>query len=424
MRVFYLCGVLAFLAACDTSSNINPPNRNYFIKYFGGDGNQAAVDLIANTDGTFYILGNSRTTPDSIQRVYLARVNAFGEVSRQILYGTVDMDAKDIELSLDKTMIVAVANKGNASSNADILLRRFTLNLDPVDSAVVFAGATNTGSEYANSVTELTTGGFIVEGYQPSGPGQFNEIHLRVDGQLKKLGPGWKETGGVGSMSVGTRAIEHQPGVYYVFGYNNAPYTGSSNNEKFWVFSIGDNGDFLNNGDLSAFEKPGSSFDRVLTYASKAGIGGFLLPGISSSLQTDSLKIAITFSNKSSLDFNKSDVFKDVLLTDLGKGPKPFATAYSGTLSNFILANIYNSASTPTSDIMLIKVNNALQPQWGGTTIANYVQFGGDGDDTAAAVAELPDGRIIVLGTMQLGNRPQQTKIVLMKLNSNGGLGD
>ena len=61
---------------------------------------------------------------------------------------------------------------------------------------------------------------------------------------------------------------------------------------------------------------------------------------------------------------------------------------------------------------------------WGNTAEPNFVSFGGDGDDTAAAVAELPDGHIMVLGTMQLGNPPAQFKITLIKLNSNGKFAD
>jgi hypothetical protein len=83
----------------------------------------------------------------------------------------------------------------------------------------------------------------------------------------------------------------------------------------------------------------------------------------------------------------------------------------------FALSNIFNSAGT--SDMILIKLDVTLQEVW-----KNPVTFGGDGDDTAAAVAELSDGHIMVLGTMNLGNPPEQFKIALMKLNSAGQLGD
>src|SRR5689334_11469027 len=178
IRWFYIIS-FAFLFGCDTTSNVQPPNKNYFIKYFGGDGNQTAKDLIVNKDGTFFILGNSILSDGATKKVYLAKANAVGELISHITYG-VDMDARDFLLTSDGKIAV-VANK----SNADILLTRFTLDLAPVDSALLFVGSANTSNENANSVTELSDGGFIVCGFV----GDFNqptlEINLRIDNQLQ-----------------------------------------------------------------------------------------------------------------------------------------------------------------------------------------------------------------------------------------------
>src|SRR5260221_1746134 len=114
-------------------------NKNYFLKYFGGDGNQTAVDLIVNSDGTFLILGNSIQADGAIQKVYLAKANALGELISQITYGVVDMEASDFELTSDGKIAV-IANKGVTSANADVLLTKFTLDLTPVDSVVLYAG--------------------------------------------------------------------------------------------------------------------------------------------------------------------------------------------------------------------------------------------------------------------------------------------
>src|SRR5258706_10968605 len=109
IRWVYSFILLAFLFACDRSSNVKPQNKNYFLKYFGGDGNQTGVDLIVNSDGTFFILGNSIQADGATQKVYLAKANALGELINQITYG-VDMEARDFELTSDGKMAV-VANK-------------------------------------------------------------------------------------------------------------------------------------------------------------------------------------------------------------------------------------------------------------------------------------------------------------------------
>jgi hypothetical protein len=49
-------------------------------------------------------------------------------------------------------------------------------------------------------------------------------------------------------------------------------------------------------------------------------------------------------------------------------------------------------------------------------------EFGGVGDDFVGAVTELPNGRILIIGTMTLGGVEGQTKIALLKLNPEGRL--
>jgi len=413
----------AFLFACDTASNVQSPTKNYFIKYFGRDGDQTAVDLIVSNDGTFYVLGNSRITPDSIQNVYLAHANAQGEVIKQITYGSVEMNARDFVLTSDGKIAV-VANKGVTSSNVDILLSRFTLDLVPIDSIVLYAGASNSFSEYANSLTELNNRDFIVEGYQTGNLHPFEEMHIKIynQGTLVKAGPEWQQLNGSGTDNRGVKTFQHNSSSYYTFGTTNATY--QSANKKFWAYPLPSNGSGTGNSDYSMFEKAGAGAENNLTDVVKVSAGGYLLVGISTST-TYRLKASVTNSSDTAIVFSPAGIFQDLLLQDLGSdngrglAPPPFATAYSSINNyNFVLANTYNTQGT--SNILLMKIYNDLSTVWEDS----IVQFGGDGDDTAAAVAELPDGHIVVLGTMQLGNPPIQFKIALMKLNSSGKLAD
>ncbi len=413
-----------FLFACDTASNIKSPNKNYFIKYFGGDGNQTAVDLIVNSDGSFYILGNSRASLDSIQKVLLVKATPVGEVIWQKTFrSAVDLEAKDFLLTSDGNYLVVVENKNFSSSNTDLLISRYTLSANGVsksDSILV-------SNAYGNSITELSDGGFIAEGYQKAGS-LFTELHFRVSNlwgpYLGAPGDIWVNNysfpGGANYFGVNT--IQFDATNFYVFGYTDANYQGTNNRLKFYAYDLGHNGSpgggVTDNG---VFDN-GYPSDKTLTRAIKAGRGGYLLVGISTSVTTDSLKVAIT-DGSDFFSFDSYGVDKDVVLQDLGKSqaltpPPNYATAFSATSYNFILTNTYMTTSFK-SDILLLKVGNDLNPQW-----TNPVQFGGDGDDTAAAVAELPDGHIMVLGTMQLGNPPAQTKITLMKLNASGKLAD
>ena len=76
------------------------------------------------------------------------------------------------------------------------------------------------------------------------------------------------------------------------------------------------------------------------------------------------------------------------------------------------------TATNDENDISLIKLSNTLLKEWQAP-----IFFGGVGDDFAGSVMELPDGKILVIGTMTLGGELKgQTKMVLIKLNSNGRL--
>ena len=55
---------------------------------------------------------------------------------------------------------------------------------------------------------------------------------------------------------------------------------------------------------------------------------------------------------------------------------------------------------------------------------ASPVIFGGQGDDFAGAVRELPDGKIVVFGTMSIGQPNGEDKMVLIKVNKDGQFAD
>lgn len=69
----------------------------------------------------------------------------------------------------------------------------------------------------------------------------------------------------------------------------------------------------------------------------------------------------------------------------------------------------------------LKKLNPALTDAWSEQP---FYFFGGAGSDLAGGVAEAPDGRILILGTMVLGESTGQTKAVLIKLSPQGKFGE
>ena len=56
--LFLSVGLLTGILSCDTASSVEDPDLTYFVKYYGGDGNQKGVYMLALNDGSFLLLGN------------------------------------------------------------------------------------------------------------------------------------------------------------------------------------------------------------------------------------------------------------------------------------------------------------------------------------------------------------------------------
>jgi hypothetical protein len=413
--------LLAFVFGCDTSSNIKSPNKNYFVKYFGGDGNQKAVGLIANDDGTFYILGNSRVSTTALQQVYLAKANALGDTIWQTTYGkNVELDARDFKVANGSIVVVANRKASVASTDSQIQLIQFNLKGDTVQSKILQidpALSPTPQNVWANSLTLMKDGGFFVSGYTTyvgsNTNFSYDALHIRADNLFNQRlsSSGWTYISGEGTVNYATRAFNVSTDSIYVFGYSNGPSL-PSNDEDFWAFRLGSKGAQSKTEVFVVNNSVDELYDAL-----RANQGGYLLTGMAIDNNSQNLSLKISKIRYDNLTFDGKDIQVTYPGRSLGRGNERYATACNSGDGYFVLTNSFNTGGT--SDILLLKLDVTLQELW-----TNPVTLGGDGDDTAAAVAELPDGHIMVLGTMNLGNPPEQFKIALMKLNSTGRLSE
>src|SRR5690242_10292934 len=108
------------LLSCDTSRNTPDPADHFFVRYYGTDGDQEGVDMIANDDGTFMLLGTSTIGGQS--QIYLTKVNGWGGVIWERFYGdTATVIAKDIEPTIDGNYVV-LADLETDTTGTDIIL--------------------------------------------------------------------------------------------------------------------------------------------------------------------------------------------------------------------------------------------------------------------------------------------------------------
>jgi hypothetical protein len=99
------------------------------------------------------------------------------------------------------------------------------------------------------------------------------------------------------------------------------------------------------------------------------------------------------------------------LESDIGKHTRIISVAQGG----YLLLSNSKLLSNDRLNISLIKLGNTFAKEW-----QEPIFFGGPGDDFSGSLAELPDGKIVITGTMTLGGVGGQKKIVLMKLNTTG----
>ena len=413
-RIILFIG-LGALWSCDTSSSIDPPENSYFLKYFGDEGYQEGVDLIANADGTFFLLGNTESTNNGKQ-VYVVKADDKGQLLWQKTFGGKnEEEAKDIELTNDGKLVV-VANSEIAPGDNDIFLITLTLDGTKIDSIVYGFPGTN---EEVASVTQ-TNDGFIVAGsttnvgIKPTGAGgggdTHDAMHIRFFANLSIYPDVWGKTNGYNdSFDASTKIIQISNTEFYVFGYSNT-IEGGGGDYNYWIFNIGPTGVATNR----MFKGNGSTDDFLssVTLVPPQSGEGYFLSGISvsnsgsSELYLAKLRKSLTF-NVNGQDFQ----FEKTLGVDLKSGLNTKTASYASISSvYFVLAN---ESTLGNSNFYLTKRNSD------GNVVWEDVIFGGEKEDKIGAVTELPDGRLIILGTMAIG-KDGETKMALLKVNSEG----
>jgi hypothetical protein len=423
--VFIFC-VAASLYSCDTASTVENPNKNYFIKYYGGDGDQEGVDAVIATDGSIYLFGNSTPRVATVgKQLYLVKTDAEGKLIWEKTFGgQYDEEAKDIELTADNRLVV-LANSKKGSLENDILLMTFTLDGVKIDSTLL-GMKTILGTEANDEAATVsqTSDGFIVSGFTTGvsvKPNQGSEdvqdaLHIRFTNSLVPFDNTiWKSvSGSIGSDGT-TRVYQVNATTYYVFGYTNIDVAGTSTIDfNFWVYQLGATGE-SNNSKMY----PGVSVtDEKLTSAIVSPVtsgDGFLLAGTRSDasgnydIYVNKLRKTLTFneavdyqfsSQLSDLGINLDKAMVSVFPSSFPEGYLILATDNRSGKNNFSLTKIDNQGNVDLA--------------WSEPLI-----FGGQNDDYIGAVAELSDGKIILLGTMSIGDDLQK-KMAMIKVNKEG----
>jgi len=406
-----LIACLYSVMSCETESNSD--FKDYYIKYYGDDGDQQGVDLVVNPDGTIIILGNSEF--DSKRRIYLIKTDSDGDVLWEKVLGEFTENARDIEPIISGAHAggyLILSNTG--SGNTAIKVIRVDGNGSKIDS--IKLDSDYQPSNFGNSITPLSDGGFIVTGNTTDlsltpidnsfvdPPDQSDLLYLRYDDNLL-IDPSWQISFEGAPEIMGIKIFEVSSTQFDLAGFTNAIHSSelplpTNFDFNFWFVPLdgsGSNGQPQYVGIATEQEK--------MSAIAKSSSGPYMSVGT----VTNGSGVSRIFAARV-LGFPTSDKTET---WDDNTDPEGEGVSVSATNGGkFLIVGNQNTAGG-SRDIWLTKVNIEINDEEGFPR-----SFGSSGnDDTASAVAELPNGDIVVLGTMNLTN---QNKIALIKLKATG----
>jgi hypothetical protein len=101
--------IIGLLLACDTERTISLPENDYFLKFYGTEGEQTGVDFVLTADNAIVMVGNSRREGTANQIIYVVKVDLNGNVIWENMIGLADKNntVKDIELDTNGRLVIA-----------------------------------------------------------------------------------------------------------------------------------------------------------------------------------------------------------------------------------------------------------------------------------------------------------------------------
>lgn len=439
MKRFYFILLIISIVGCDTASDFPTLGKNYFVKYYGKDGDQYGIDFIVNTDGSIVMLGNTlSSTAGDFQQMYLVKVDARGMILWERSIGLLDKNdyARDIELHPDGRLII-VGETEMGVGDRDVFIKTLSADGIGLDSARVgLIGVVNliglNTDEEVRSVS-IISDGFIVAGTTTrlrtatQGPNDVRDaMHLRFDNALTWINDAtgnWSDVQGNGnSDDVAVKVIEVVPNSrYFVFGYTNREDGDNVFDFQAWVYQLNATG--VSDGvNLRFGDSQKDETIRSVAISPIQSGPGYVLSGTAkqgNETQTYLVKIS------SASDLSQASKLYEEEINSIGTRPSSELSPHEGDIvttfgranETFLMLNDDYSAASPRIALTFLtrSFTDNNQPP---------IYFDGEGKDFAGQVAELPDGRILLFGTMTIGGLGGQQKMALIKLNADGKLAE
>lgn len=430
----YLVLFLVFIFACDTKSDFEGEFQNYFIRYYGEDGDQEAVDFYRHADGSIVILGTTEQTV-GVKKILLLKTDPNGLLQWQIKAegeeGTLTELPQDIEPAPDggywvlTNMLMGVDPVTNENIY-DFKVLHVTPNGE-IDFTFIYGN--NAGkwkTQFARSITPLSHGGFAIVGnstdenisQDPDGyatPDIEDLFAIGFDASYAIL---WTlindgseaqgdETGTPGEqIGMALKLFEVTPSEYHLFAFSDHVQQVVGTSTNFNAFHLDAFGAVYGEAGMAGVGTNNYEVLNAVCAVPAARGGGYYEFGTSKTSLSDPAGTLYFCRKRSGL--NSDYQIEGPIIGISGTNVAVDATPSLIDDTFLLLANDITSSG---SSILLSKVTEDGQALWSvhlGTTLRR---------NEGKRIAEFADGRILVLATIELAT---QKKIALMKVNQRG----
>jgi len=399
-----LFGLMLF--SCDTEDTVDPNYEDYFVKYYGEEGNQQGVTVEMLPDG-YLLVGNSRSTGGT-RGIFIVRTDLQGN---RMSYGTLnhpDYELNAVDAEIDGSgNIYIVAERIESETDIDFYIKRINIasiegEIDAATDALIYPDINENEEDVPQSLSILSNGDIIVTGYttgidpeKPEGTSSQDEtdiLAIRLDGNLNLYNENqWRRIYGQAQPDFGHGMIE-KDGEYLFFASSNyASDPASQDGLNLMVFPVNEIG--IVNGGYKTYGSDLNEFGAAIISTSE---GGSLLLGDSND------RILLT----------RLNVENDVVgfPTTVGKVDVKARAVYEAVNGGYLVAGNWTDLNNQDFYLARVGINNEVE--WERT-------FGGLDRDNVSDVKQRPDGSVLLIGTIVLDS---QEKMCLIKLNPGGDL--
>ena len=444
--LIFILGIACF-SACGPAADSDILPEDFFVKYYGDSDAEVGLDVIETSSG--YLIMGSTTSQNLTERFgstdsdfYLVFTDKGGnEISSKVHGDANDQIPGSIKPTSDGGYIMigtTVVALGGTDFNEDIIVYKLDANGDNSDDSVWplkfgSLNGTQDDDDQGADIVEVDDGFVLVgstESVDRTKQGYIDGTDL-TDIYLHKITTegerDWELVFGFEKSDNGKAIINTESG-FAILGETEVEKDGSGGgtnvifattdamggSEQFRAFGSGD----------------GTDTNDYPSRIRETEDGGFIIVGTSSddalesATDDDDRIILMKVTANRTLTYFETISIGDGESTVAANGKDVFELAAGGFLVVGKREGGDLGGDNSGEDMFLVKTNSFGQvtDDTGALLEGSWHQkFGGLGDDEAAAVLELSDGKLIVVGTNDFGGT-NSTMMTMMKLNRNGQL--